>query len=85
MRISELIGDVLNEQISVKGLNYSTFANQAGVTQGYISKIINGEVKSIKLETLEKLVEPLNLSVVEFLNECEKKKTLLISPLLVMN
>lgn len=85
MRISELIGDVLNEQIIAKGLNYSTFASQAGVTQGYISKIINGEVKSIKLETLEKLVEPLSLTVVEFLNECEKKKNLLTSLSLVMN
>ena len=85
MTISRMIGDLLKEKIQEKGINYVQFAEEAEVTHGYISKVINGNIKSIGIDTLEKLVRPLNMSVTEFLQEVEKKKTQLTSLLPVMN
>ena len=72
--LNMMIGELLKERILAKGYNYSTFAERVGFKQSYISKIINGDVKRLPIETLERLVEPLEMSVVGFLQEVEKKK-----------
>lgn len=72
--ISRLIGQVLKDKIQEKGLNYYQFAEEAQVTHGYVSKVVNGNIKSIGIDTLEKLVRPFDISVIDFLNDVEKKK-----------
>ena len=74
MNLSNLVGQVLKEMISARGLTYTVYAEKAGVTQGYISQVVNGDIKGVKLETLEKLVKPLEITVSDFLREVEKKK-----------
>ena len=54
-------------------LSATVYAEKAGVTQGYISQVVNGDIKGVKLETLEKLVTPLEITVSDFLKEVEKK------------
>ena len=73
MNLSNLVGQVLKEMISARGLTYTVYAEKAGVTQGYISQVVNGDIKGVKLETLEKLVKPLEITVSDFLREVEKK------------
>ena len=85
MNLSNLVGQVLKEMISERGLTYTVYAEKAGVTQGYISQVINGDINGVKLETLEKLVKPLEITVSDFLREVEKKKAFIVSPLQMMN
>ena len=85
MNLSNLVGQVLKEMISARGLTYTVYAENAGVTQGYISQVVNGDVKGVKLETLEKLVKPLEITVSDFLREVEKKRAFIVSPLQMMN
>ena len=72
--MNDLIGELLKEKILAKGFNYSTFAEKVGFKQSYISKIINGDVKRLPVETLQRLVEPLEMTVIGFLQEVEKKR-----------
>ena len=85
MNLSNLVGQVLKEMISERGLTYTVYAEKAGVTQGYISQVVNGDINGVKLETLEKLVKPLEITVSDFLREVEKKKAFIVSPLQMMN
>ena len=71
MKLSQLIGQTLGEKIVEKGFNYSTYAVKVGFSQGYVSKIINGDAKKVAIETLEKLVIPLEMTVNQFLEEAE--------------
>ena len=80
MNLSVLVGQTLKEMIAEKGLSYTVYAEKAGVTQGYISQVVNGDIKGVKLETLEKLVTPLEITVSDFLKEVEKKKGRLARP-----
>jgi DNA-binding Xre family transcriptional regulator len=77
MTSSELIGKVLGDKIVETGANYSQFAKKVGLSQSYMSKIINGESTDIKLKTLEKIVQALQMTVSDFMQEVEKKKPLL--------
>lgn len=79
MNLSNMVGQVLKEMISARGLTYTVYAEKAGVTQGYISQVVNGDIKGVKLETLEKLVKPLEITVSDFLREVEKKKAFINS------
>ena len=85
MTLSQLIGKILDEKITEKGMNYSKFAEEAGVSQGYVSKIVSGSVKGIQLDTLEKLVSPLGMTITQILEEVEKKKrpSMSLSPVLI--
>ena len=74
--ISEAIGEVLRDKILQKGFNFMSFAELAGVTHGYVSKVVNGNIKSIGVGTLEKMMIPLEMNVSEFMMEVEKKKPL---------
>lgn len=85
MNLSVLAGQTLKEMIAEKGLTYTVYAEKAGVTQGYISQVVNGDIKGVKLETLEKLVTPLEITVSDFLKEVEKKKGFIVSPLQTAN
>lgn len=85
MNLSVLVGQTLKEMIAEKGLTYTVYAEKAGVTQGYISQVVNGDIKGVKLETLEKLVTPLEITVSDFLKEVEKKKGFIVSPLQTAN
>lgn len=79
MNLSNMVGHLLKEMISARGLTYTVYAEKAGVTQGYISQVVNGDIKGVKLETLEKLVKPLEITVSDFLREVEKKKAFINS------
>lgn len=76
MNLSGLVGQTLKEMISAKNMTYTVYAEKAGVTQGYVSQVVNGDIKGVKLETLEKLVKPLEITVSDLLKEVEKKKGL---------
>lgn len=75
MKLVELIGQTLREKITEQGYNYSTYAEKVGFTQGYISQIVNGNAKKLPIETLEKLVIALEMTISDFWAEVEKKKT----------
>ena len=85
MNLSNLVGQVLKEMISARGFTYTVYAEKAGVTQGYISQVVNGDIKGVKLETLEKLVKPLEITVSDFLREVEKKRGFIASLLQTTN
>ena len=76
MNLSGLVGQTLKEMIAAKDMTYTVYSEKAGVTQGYVSQVVNGDIKGVKLETLEKLVKPLEITVSDFLKEVEKKRGL---------
>lgn len=73
MDIHELIIATLKEKIDEKGLKYKELAEMAGYQQSYISKIINGNVQKIGIDTLGKLLLALDMSLSTFFLEVEKK------------
>lgn len=78
MELHELIVDTLKEKIQTTGMKYKEFADKAGYQQSYISKIINGNVQKIGIDTLEKLLIPLEMTLTEFFAEVDKKKLLMM-------
>lgn len=74
MTLNQAIGEVFQEKITRLGLKFHEFAEKAGVSQSYISKLTNGKIKSIGIDTMQKLVAPLGCTIDEFLQEVEKKK-----------
>ena len=83
--MNKIIGDLLRERMEENGFNTITLANASGYSQSYISKLLNGGVKKISYDILDKVLSPMQLTVSDFFMEIEKKKTRLISPLLPPN
>lgn len=73
MDIHELIVDTLKDKISEKGLKNKELAEKAGYRQSYISKILNGNVQKIGIDTLNKLLNALDIPLSAFFGDVEKK------------
>lgn len=75
MTLNQAIGEVFREKLTLLGMKTAEFAEKAGVSQGYVSKLVNGKFKSIGIDTMMRLVAPFGISIDQFLHEVEKKKS----------
>lgn len=72
--LNTIIGDLLREKMDKQGYSTITLAQASGYSQSYISKLLNGDIKKVSIDILEKVLKPLGLTVIQFLQEVEKKK-----------
>lgn len=61
----------IKEIAKEKGITIAALAGKIGITQPSMSNIVNGKINP-KMETLEKIAEALNVSVVELFSPVEK-------------
>jgi len=59
MSLKERVGDLMRK----KGLNQTQLAETSGITQATMSRILQGEVEDVRMETLDKLARALAVSV----------------------
>lgn len=70
--LAENIGALVRELRVAAGLSQEAFADQCGVHRTYIGSIERGE-KAITLETAQKIVKALNISLSQFFQKLEEK------------
>lgn len=70
--LAEDIGGLIRELRVAAGLSQEEFADRCGVHRTYIGSIERGE-KAITLETAQKLVVALNISLSKFFRKLEEK------------
>lgn len=70
--LAEDIGALVRQLRVAAGMSQEEFADRCGVHRTYIGSIERGE-KAITLETAQKLVEALNISLSQFFQKLEEK------------
>lgn len=70
--LAENVGALVRELRMATGMSQEAFADQCGVHRTYIGSIERGE-KAITLETAQKIVESLNISLSQFFQKLEEK------------
>lgn len=70
--LAENVGALVRELRAATGMSQEAFADQCGVHRTYIGSIERGE-KAITLETAQKIVEALNISLSQFFQKLEEK------------
>ena len=75
MELRELIRDTLREKMEEQFKTLTAFSKASGVSQGYLSKIFGDTAVDISPTILNKLLNPLKISLSQFFEEVEKKKT----------
>ncbi|MCD9188500.1 MAG: helix-turn-helix domain-containing protein [Pyrinomonadaceae bacterium] len=70
--LAENIGALIRELRVAAGRSQEAFADQCGIHRTYIGSIERGE-KAITIETAQKIVESLNISLAQFFQKLEEK------------
>lgn len=68
MDISTATIDRLQELCKSKGITLNKLCTISAVPQSTVSDVVNGATKSMKLVTLKKLCDGLDMSIAEFFN-----------------
>lgn len=71
------IGDRIKKLREQVGLGQGELAKTAGISQGYMSQVEGGDVKSISLQVAVKLAEALGVSVYDLMGKKQVKVAIL--------
>ena len=69
MTLTEAIGIRIKKLLEERGWTQYQLEKRGGVSQSTVNLIVNGHVRSAKLETIYQIVATLGISMAEFFND----------------
>ena len=66
--IGENIGKAIAKLLKEKGMSQGDVARNSGLERSYVSAIVVGKIKYLRLYTIDKIAKSFNMSTVEFIS-----------------